>query len=334
MGRQSVPDPVELDGADAPLRAAGPGLLAKARPLRGSDRVLACRFCYDICSPKRGDIVVFNTPPRAALALRHRRRLREAPDRAARARSGRRRTATSTSTARSSNEPYIKPQYRDDTSRSSPQRIPAGAVLHHGRQPRRLVRLAQVWGTVPREQPDREGGRDLLAAVAHLDPVGRPPSLPSTPSGAFGPERTSWHRLHEHDHPGTRAPQLREVPRFKAGDTVRVHFRVIEGTRAADPGVRGDRDQAPGRRRARDLHRAQELLRRRGRADIPAALAEDRQDRRRARSATSTARSSTTCAARSARRLASASSDRRPHQEVLELEPRDSAQQSRAIGVR
>ena len=26
--------------------------------------------------------------------------------------------------------------------------------------------------------------------------------------------------------------QLREVPRFKAGDTVRVHFRVIEGTRS------------------------------------------------------------------------------------------------------
>jgi large subunit ribosomal protein L19 len=25
--------------------------------------------------------------------------------------------------------------------------------------------------------------------------------------------------------------QLREVPRFKAGDTVRVHFRVIEGNR-------------------------------------------------------------------------------------------------------
>jgi large subunit ribosomal protein L19 len=26
--------------------------------------------------------------------------------------------------------------------------------------------------------------------------------------------------------------QLREVPRFKAGDTVRVHFRVIEGNRS------------------------------------------------------------------------------------------------------
>src|ERR1700760_2009156 len=42
-----------------------------ARPALGceahfSDRVLACRICYDIGSPKRGDIVVFNTPPKAA----------------------------------------------------------------------------------------------------------------------------------------------------------------------------------------------------------------------------------------------------------------------------
>ena len=73
--------------------------------------------------------------------------------------------------------------------------------------------------------------------------------------------------------------QLREVPRFKAGDTVRVHFKVIEGTRQRDPGLRGDRDQASGRRRARDVHRPQELLRRRRRAHVPAALAEDRQDR-------------------------------------------------------
>ena len=34
---------------------------------RFSDRVLACRFCYRLWAPKRGDIVVFNTPPRAAL---------------------------------------------------------------------------------------------------------------------------------------------------------------------------------------------------------------------------------------------------------------------------
>ena len=31
-----------------------------------SDRVLACRFCYHLWSPKRRDIIVFNTPPEAA----------------------------------------------------------------------------------------------------------------------------------------------------------------------------------------------------------------------------------------------------------------------------
>src|SRR5438876_4046068 len=43
-----------------------------ARPDSGceahfSDRVLACRFCYRFWSPKRGDIVVFHTPPAAAV---------------------------------------------------------------------------------------------------------------------------------------------------------------------------------------------------------------------------------------------------------------------------
>src|SRR5580765_5599816 len=33
---------------------------------RFSDRVLACRICYRFESPKRGDIIVFNTPPEAA----------------------------------------------------------------------------------------------------------------------------------------------------------------------------------------------------------------------------------------------------------------------------
>ena len=41
-----------------------------AKPVYGceagfSDRVLACRFCYDLWDPKRGDIVVFTTPPKA-----------------------------------------------------------------------------------------------------------------------------------------------------------------------------------------------------------------------------------------------------------------------------
>jgi signal peptidase I len=33
---------------------------------RFSDRVLACRLCYRFAAPKRGDIVVFRTPPLAA----------------------------------------------------------------------------------------------------------------------------------------------------------------------------------------------------------------------------------------------------------------------------
>ena len=46
----------------------GEGCLAKGGLFSGSDRVLACRICYTIGSPKRGDIVVFNTPPRALTA--------------------------------------------------------------------------------------------------------------------------------------------------------------------------------------------------------------------------------------------------------------------------
>jgi signal peptidase I len=42
------------------LHCARPGLGCEAS---FSDRVLACRFCFDIWGPKRGDIIVFKTPP-------------------------------------------------------------------------------------------------------------------------------------------------------------------------------------------------------------------------------------------------------------------------------
>jgi signal peptidase I len=44
------------------LHCAKPGSDCEAR---FSDRVLACRFCYRFWNPKRGDIVVFKTPPLA-----------------------------------------------------------------------------------------------------------------------------------------------------------------------------------------------------------------------------------------------------------------------------
>jgi len=42
---------------------ANPGCLGNS-----SDRVLACRICLDFSSPSRGEVVVFNTPPKAVAA--------------------------------------------------------------------------------------------------------------------------------------------------------------------------------------------------------------------------------------------------------------------------
>ncbi len=80
------------------LHCARPGPGCEAR---FSDRVLANRFIYRFRNPKRGDIIVFKTPPLGEGALRRRRHVREACDRAARRASGARRPASSTSTARS-----------------------------------------------------------------------------------------------------------------------------------------------------------------------------------------------------------------------------------------
>ena len=54
------------------LHCARPGAGCRGGDLYGSDRVLACRFCYHFWDPKRGDIIVFNTPPRAAQDVRRR----------------------------------------------------------------------------------------------------------------------------------------------------------------------------------------------------------------------------------------------------------------------
>jgi signal peptidase I len=46
------------------LHCARPGLGCESG---FSDRVLACRFCFDFWAPKRGNIIVFKTPPEAAI---------------------------------------------------------------------------------------------------------------------------------------------------------------------------------------------------------------------------------------------------------------------------
>ena len=121
VGRQPVPDPVLVDGADAALRQPATGCEA-----RFSDRVLANRFIYHFRDPKRGDIVVFETPPaaqeRCGAGGTFVKRLIGLPGETRAALGGR--SATSTSTASSS------------TSRTSARTGATPAVPRRSRCPR------------------------------------------------------------------------------------------------------------------------------------------------------------------------------------------------------
>ena len=70
-----------------------------------------------------------------------------------------------------------------------------------------------------------------------------------------------------------------DVPDFRAGDTVNVHVKVVEGNRSRVQQFQGVVHPRPGLRRRPHLHRPQGLLRRRCRAHLPAALPDLREDR-------------------------------------------------------
>ncbi len=69
--KQWVVNPYRIPSSsmEPTLNCAQPaiGCLASGGLLNGSDRVLACRICYDFSSPQRGDIVVFTAPPLAVV---------------------------------------------------------------------------------------------------------------------------------------------------------------------------------------------------------------------------------------------------------------------------
>lgn len=123
-----------------------------ARPDQGcearfSDRVLACRFCYRFTSPKRGDIIVFKTPPLAAVRCgaggTFVKRLIGLPGDVWSEQDG-----YVYINGKRLNEPYIQAGRRDD--RTIPRiRIPKGQYFFMGDN-RASSCDSRSWGTVPR----------------------------------------------------------------------------------------------------------------------------------------------------------------------------------------
>ena len=70
-----------------------------------------------------------------------------------------------------------------------------------------------------------------------------------------------------------------DVPDFRAGDTVKVHVKVVEGNRSRVQVFQGVVHPRPGLRHRPHLHRPQGLLRCRRRAHLPDPLPDLREDR-------------------------------------------------------
>ena len=142
---------------------------------RISDRVLANRFLYRLRDPRRGEIIVFKTPPAAQIKCgaggTFVKRLIGLPGDTVelRLRNG---NGYVYINGKPLKEPYIQQQRRARRPGLRSGQGEAGELLHDGRQPLPVVRLAHV-GHGATEEPDRQGLRDLLAAEPHLAPLAR-----------------------------------------------------------------------------------------------------------------------------------------------------------------
>jgi signal peptidase I len=125
------------------LHCARPGSECEAR---FSDRVLACRFCYRFWGPKRGEIVVFHTPPlaesRCGAGGTFVKRLIGLPGELWEERGG-----YVYINGKALNEPYIKAARRDSRT-IAPIRIAPGHYFMMGDN-RVSSCDSRAWGTVP-----------------------------------------------------------------------------------------------------------------------------------------------------------------------------------------
>jgi signal peptidase I len=143
--KQWVVNPYRIPSSsmEPTLHCARPAYECEAR---FSDRVLACRFCYRIASPKRGDIVVFHTPPLAAARCGeggvYVKRLIGLPGELWEERGG-----YVYINGKPLSEPYIKAARRDSRT-IAPIRIPRGRYFMMGDN-RASSCDSRRWGTVP-----------------------------------------------------------------------------------------------------------------------------------------------------------------------------------------